>query len=64
MAPGPECLACLRTRGRSAPPSCLLPAGAAHTDGRGVSVPGHIVGESFGSFTEKSVLVEFPVCFC
>lgn len=47
-----------------APLRSLLRAGTAHTDEHGLSGPDHVVGESSRNFTEKSVLVKFPVCFC
>lgn len=60
----PGCLACHSFHCRFAPLSSLLPAGTTHTDGGGLSVPDHVVGESSGNFTEKSIFKKFPVCFC
>lgn len=60
----PERLAHHSPHFRVAPLGSLLPAGTIHTDGHGPSVPDYIVGESSGNFTEKSVFVKFPVCFC
>ena len=60
----PGRLACHSLHCRFAPLSSLLPAGIAHTDEHGLSVPDHVVGESSGNFTEKSVFLKFPLCFC
>lgn len=61
---GFECLVCFRIRGRFVFSSCLFLVGVVYIDGCGVLVLGYIVGESFGSFIEKLVFVEFLVCFC